>query len=275
MREDRPRKTDGWNGEEMMIKEETGEAGRRMVTGKMISEEGEVGRRRRRRETEKRRRTKHEQGRKSQLSGGQESIWKDVGESLNSKAQLIGTNFDAAKKEFKTRGERREPIMKNENSKAQSAKSREDQEKTKRDATETWERNAPMRPRRTSGNSKNTIDAKEADTGGGRRSVSRLFSTKKNTKKKKEEEELSGKKKGNQILIQDRSMFEARGGKVREEKRRRGDARGEIEEEMLKKVDGRKSLKKWLGRFGRESLGLGRESLAESLSRGHVCRVHR
>ena len=274
MREDRPRKTDGWNGEEMMIKEETGEAGRRMVTGKMISEEGEVGRRRRRRETEKRRRTKHEQGRKSQLSGGQESIWKDVGESLNSKAQLIGTNFDAAKKEVKTRGERREPIIKNENSKAQSAKSREDQEKTKRDATETWERNAPMRPKRTSGNSKNTIDAKEADTGGGRMSVSRLFSTKKNTKKK-EEEELSGKKKGNQILIQDRSMFEARGGKARERKRRRGDARGEIEEEMLKKVDGRRSLKKWLGRFGRESLGLGRESLAESLSRGHVCRVHR
>ena len=263
MREDRPRKTDGrgWNGEEMMIKEETGEAGRRM-----ISEEGEVGRRRRRRETEKRRRTKHEQGRKSQLSGGQESIWKDVGESLNSKAQLIGTN----KKEVKTRGERREPIIKNENSKVQSAKSREDQEKTKRDATETWERNAPMRPKRTSGNSKNTIDAKEADTGGGRRSVSRLFSTKKN-RKKKEGEELSGKKKGDQIL--DRSMFEARGGKVRERKRRRGDARGEIEEEMLK--NGRRSLKKWLGRFGRESLGLGRESLAESLSRGHVCRVHR
>ena len=78
------------------------------------------------------------------------------------------------------------------------------------------------------------------------------------------------------------------GGKVRESRQRRekSKSRGEIVgerprgkkieigEERGKTMDGRRSLRKWL--VGRFEVGrLGRESLAESLSRGHVCRVHR
>ena len=277
MREGRQRKMDGRgvNGEEMTIQQEVEE------------------------EREGRRREKEEKRKKSRLRAEEESIWKEVGESLTSKSKagvVRSKNSREVKRVIRSRDERRDPNTRTQNSK----------DKTK---SENWENNSPRKPKEASRNVKYKIDPKEAEAGDGRSAVSRLFSTKRSRKEttKEEEEKEQGSRRGKMEDIGrgggcgERGLEEREGGKVRESRRRReksewrgeiveergkkikiveerekkieiGEERGkkiEIVEERAKKIDGRRSLKKWL--VGR----LGRESLAESLSRGHVCRVRR
>ena len=249
MREGRQRKMDGRgvNGEEMTIQQE--------------EEEEREGRRRR--EREGRRREKEEKRKKSRLRAEEESIWKEVGESLTSKAQagaVKSKNSREVKRvQVRSREERREP-----NTRTQTSK-----DKTR---SENLENSSPRKPKEASRNVKYKIDPKEAEAGDGRSAVSRLFSTKRSRKGKTKEEELGSRRGKREEIGRGRGFREeTEGGKVRESRRRRekSELRGEIGEERAKKIDGRRSLTKWL--VGR----LGRESLAESLSRGHVCRVRR
>ena len=178
--------------------------------------------------------------------------------------------------QVRSREERREPNTRTQNSK----------DKTR---SENLENSSPRKPKEASRNVKYKINPKDAEAGDGRSAVSRLFSTKRSRKEttKEEEEKEQGSRRGKMEDIGrgkgcgERGLEEREGGKVREIRRRREksesrreivEERGkkiEIVEERAKKIDGRRSLKKWL--VGR----LGRESLAESLSRGHVCRVRR
>ena len=91
---------------------------------------------------------------------------------------------------------------------------------------------------------------KESGTGGGA-GVSRLLSKKRSRMREEE--------KRNRIN-DDQAVIQGNVGSSRQ-------AGNKVNTERPK--DGRRSLKKWLGGI------FARESLAESLSRGHVCRVHR
>ena len=189
-------------------------------------------------------RRKKEERKKSHLREGRESIWKEVGESLTSTSRAQAVKRD--KREFK-----------------RTKRTRDDrQDYGSRRAHNTED---DMRGKKERGRTK--PGQKEAESGnGGRAGVSRLLSKKRSRMR---EEETRNRINDNQAVIQGNAGSSRQGGRPEEEKDRRENKKRRNKVNTERPKDGRRSLKKWLGGI------FARESLAESLSRGHVCRVHR
>ena len=83
------------------------------------------------------------------------------------------------------------------------------------------------------------------------------------------EEETRNRINDNQAVIEGNVGSSKQAGRPEEKKDRRENEKRRNKVNTERPKDGRRSLKKWLGGI------FARESLAESLSRGHVCRVHR
>ena len=83
------------------------------------------------------------------------------------------------------------------------------------------------------------------------------------------EEETRNRINDDQAVIEGNVGNSKQAGRPEEKKDRRENEKRRNKVNTERPKDGRRSLKKWLGGI------FARESLAESLSRGHVCRVHR
>ena len=190
-------------------------------------------------------RRKKEERKKSHLRGGRESIWKEVGESLTStgRAQVVKRDKRESKMTKRTKRTRDE---------------RQDFGSRRAHNTED-----DMRGKKERGRTKPDQKEAESRTGGGA-GVSRLLSKKRSRIR---EEETRNRINDEKAVIQGNAGSSRQAGRPEEEKNRNEKRRNKINTERPK--DGRRSLKKWLGGI------FARESLAESLSRGHVCRVHR
>ena len=122
-----------------------------------------------------------------------------------------------------------------------------------------------MRGKKERGRTKPIQKEAESGTGGGA-GVSRLLSKKRSGMKG---EETRNRINDDQAKIQGNVGSSRQGGRPEEEKDRRENKKRRNKVNTERPKEGRRSLKKWLGGI------FARESLAESLSRGHVCRVHR
>ena len=192
-------------------------------------------------------RRKKEERKKSHLRGGRESIWKEVGESLTSisRAQAVKRDKRDSKMTKRTKRARDE----RQDFGSRRAHNTEDDMRGKKERR----RIKPIQ--------------KEAESGTeGRAGVSRILSKKRSRIR---EEETRNRINDNQAVIEGNVGSSKQAGRPEEKKDRRENEKRRNKVNTERPKDGRRSLKKWLGGI------FARESLAESLSRGHVCRVHR
>ena len=207
----------------------------RETDGRMMTKEEEKVRR------------KKEERKKSHLREGRESIWKEVGESLTSTSRAQAVKRDKRDSKTATRTKR-------------ARDDRQDYGSRRAHNTED-----DMRGKKERGRTKPIQKEAESGTGGGA-GVSRLLSKKRSGMKG---EETRNRINDDQAKIQGNVGSSRQGGRPEEEKDRRENKKRRNKVNTERPKEGRRSLKKWLGGI------FARESLAESLSRGHVCRVHR